>query len=752
LKAGLKKGEQTSMKLKSDLHGKWMSIFVVLLIAELMIEIVPIFKPDVKFFLYVSIIGFLWTMLVNFVLLRGMAKAAIELRANKQKLKSIFDTLDVAIWSHDIKADRLLITPGIEKLYGYNLGEFYQDFKLWKKVIHPQDLDAITEREQRIANGEVTTNEYRIIRPDGKVRWIQDRGVPTINDQGQLIDFHSVLFDITDRKESENLYRSLVEMSPDIIAVCFQEKFDYINQAGCQILGAESPMEILGESVWKFAPENVFDEFQKLIDHACACVRKTIEFEIKRLDGSNIIVEVSAMPIIYKGRSATQIVGRDITERKKSEQTIKTMAYHDSLTGLPNRNKFGLYLNDFIREQKEEALAIFFLDLDRFKFINDTKGHSIGDLLLKKVADRLQQAIGNAGIVSRYGGDEFIILAKQMDKQKASELAGKIIKIFSKHFELDQYTYFITPSIGISLYPEDGTDVETLIQKADTAMYQAKERGKNNFQFYSCKLATLSLRKIELETDLRKALEQNELQLYYQPQINIETGKMVGVEALLRWTHPKLGNISPSEFIPLAEDSGLIVPIGLWVLETACEQNKAWQDAGFEAMPIAVNISVRQFQDEQFVDKVLSIVELTGLNPAYLELEITESILQNKNESTKILNQLKEHGIRFSIDDFGTGYSSLSYLRYLPLDKIKIDKSFLDQIDVDSHQRTMVKTIIDMGNNLGFTVVAEGIEKPEQVNILKEYACQIGQGYYYSKPLLMEQLASLLKKNNGIPK
>jgi diguanylate cyclase (GGDEF)-like protein/PAS domain S-box-containing protein len=737
------------MKFKSNLHGKWMSIFVVLLIAELIIEIVPIFKPDVKFFLYASIIGFLWTMLVNFVLLRGMAKAAIELRANKQKLKSIFDTLDVAIWSHDLKAERLLITPGIEKLYGYNLEEFYQDFKLWKKVIHPQDLDAIAEREQMIANGEVATNEYRIIRPDGKVRWIHDRGVPTLNDQGQLINFHSVLFDITDRKESEDRYRSLVEMSPDIIAVIFKEKFDYINQAGFQILGGSSPMEILGESVWKFAPVTVYGEFQKLVDGTCTSERKTMELEIKRLDGLNIIVEVAAMPIIYKGRPATQIVGRDITERKKAEETIKTMAYHDSLTGLPNRNKFRLYLNDLISMQKEQPMAIFFLDLDRFKFINDTKGHSIGDVLLKKVAECLQQAVGSDCMVSRYGGDEFIILDNNMDKQRASLLAKKILDRFSEAIDLDRNTYFITPSIGISLYPADGTDVESLIQKADTAMYQAKENGKNNFQFFSCELANLTLRKIELENDLRKALEQNDLQLYYQPQIDLETGKLVGVEALLRWKHPGLGNISPTEFIPLAEDSGLIVPIGLWVLETACEQNKAWQDAGFEAIPIAVNISVRQFQDEQFVDKVLSILEHTGLNPAYLELEITESILQNKNESTKILNQLKEHGIRFSIDDFGTGYSSLSYLRYLPLDKIKIDKSFLDQIDVDSHQRTMAKTIIDMGNNLGFTVVAEGIEKQEQVTILKEYACQIGQGYYYSLPLMVEQMDNFLMEKHS---
>lgn len=740
------KGVRTSMKITNNSHVKWVPIFLVLLSLELFFEIIPLFVPHVKLFLYAPIIGFLWTMLVIFILLRGMARTTKELQQNKQRLNSIFDSLDVAIWSHDLKADRLLITPGIEKLYGYNLEEFYKDFRLWKKVIHPGDLETINDREQRISRGEVVKSEYRIIRPDGKVRWIQDRGVPTLNHQGQLIDFHSVLFDITDRKESEDRYRSLVEMSPDIVAVIFQEKIDYINQAGAQILGVATPEDVTGESVWGFASKKIYSIFQNLKnDIEKGLERKGIEFELQRPDGAKVFIEVSAMPIIYGGRLATQVVGRDITNRKKAEDTIKHMAFHDSLTGLPNRNKFKLCVNHAISKNKDNALAILFLDLDRFKFINDTKGHSFGDLLLKKVAERLQQSIGSDGLVARYGGDEFIILAENADKQKASQLAQKIIERFSAFFDLDSHTYFITPSIGISLYPTDGTDVETLIKNADTAMYEAKDKGKNNFKFYSFKLAQYSIRKIEMENGLRNALEHNHLRLCYQPQIDLETGRVAGVEALVRWEHPKQGNIPPSEFIPLAEESGLIVPIGKWVLRTACAQNKAWQDAGFEAMPVAVNISVRQFQDEQFVDDVLDILGETGLDPRYLELEITESIMQNIKESTKILNELKEYGISFSIDDFGTGYSSLSYLRKLPVDKIKIDKSFIDDIDIDTHQKAMVKTIIDMGHNLNFKVVAEGIEKLEQVGLLKENGCQIGQGYYFSKPLLVEQIDQYLK-------
>jgi diguanylate cyclase (GGDEF)-like protein len=385
-----------------------------------------------------------------------------------------------------------------------------------------------------------------------------------------------------------------------------------------------------------------------------------------------------------------------------------------------------------------------FIDLDRFKIINDTKGHSTGDVILKEVAKRLQNTVQKEGMVSRQGGDEFIILIENTNKENATLIAQRILDEFLIPLEVKDQEFFITPSIGISIYPTDGNDEETLIKNADTAMYVAKGHGKNKFQYYAANLNVNSIQMMELENGLRKALEQNQLVLHYQPQVELTTGNIVGIEALLRWQHPKLGLISPSTFIPLAEETGLIVPIGEWVLKTACKQNKAWQDAGVQSVPIAVNISVRQLQEDHFVDYVVNVLDQAGLNPKYLELEITESIMQNIDESMIILNQLKEYGVNLSIDDFGTGYSSLSYLRHLPIDKIKIDKSFVDDILYHTTQGVMARTIIDMGNHLQFSVIAEGIEQKEQVEFLQQNECNIGQGYFFSRPLTVDQMEEYL--------
>ncbi|MEH7335043.1 EAL domain-containing protein [Neobacillus drentensis] len=679
-----------------------------------------------------------------------------ELRQNKQKLKNIFDTLDVAIWSHDLKSDTLLITPGIEKLYGYSYTDFYEDLNLWKKVIYPEDLHVLSKREKKVAAGETVTSEYRIIRPDGEVRWIQDRGFPTLDSKGNFVDFNSVLFDITDRKESEDRYRSLVEMSPDIIAVVSRFKIEYINEAGWKLVGASSPDELIGISPLRFVPPNIVERFSNKSGNTGNRdqERMRLEFQVKRLDGEMIDVEMASTPILYEGRFAVQVVGRDITKRKKAEKTIKTMAYFDTLTGLPNRNRFRQQLNKVLKRQGEKMLAVLFLDLDRFKIINDTKGHTIGDIILQKVAGKLEMAVESEGFVSRQGGDEFIILLEDINREKASEIAGRILNEFAHPLEVNNQEFFVSPSIGISIYPDDGTDEETLIKNADIAMYKAKESGKNNFQFYSSQLNGISIRKMELENGLRKALEQDQLKLFYQPQMSLTTGEVVGIEALLRWHHPEHGFISPSEFIPLAEETGLIVPIGKWVLKEACEQRKRWEIAGHRDFPIAVNVSVRQFEDDHLIEFISTLLDDIDLMASQLELEITESIMQNLENSTIILNQLKELGVLLSIDDFGTGYSSLSYLKHLPIDKIKIDKSFVDDILYHSNQGMMVKTIIDMGLNLNFTVIAEGIEKEEQVSFLKNNACDIGQGYLFSKPLPADQLGQFLfqmDEKSGIP-
>ncbi|MFJ7725150.1 EAL domain-containing protein [Neobacillus sp. NPDC097160] len=726
----------------------WILIFSLIVITELLGFVTSSLVPTSKFIKYATFIILIGALPFLIATIKGLRKSDEELRQSKLKLKNIFDTLDVAIWSHDLRSGTLLITPGIEKLYGYSYIDFYQDLDLWKKVIYPDDVHLLDDREKKLARGETVTSEYRIVRPDGEVRWIQDRGFPTLDSNGNFVDFNSVLFDITDRKESEDRYRSLVEMSPDIIAVVSQDKIDYINEAGWKLVGASHPEELIGLSPLKFVPAEIVEAF-KIKEAKHGEKRTRLEFQVKQLNGETIDVEMASAPIFYEGRFAVQVVGRDITERKITEKTIQYMAYHDSLTGLPNRNNFRDHLNKVLnRQQENKMLAVLFLDLDRFKIINDTKGHTVGDTILQRVANRLEMAIQNEGFVSRQGGDEFIILLEDVDKERATLIAQRILYEFSKPLEVNHQEFFVTPSIGISLYPTDGRDEESLIKNADTAMYQAKERGKNNFRFYSSNLNGISIRKMELENGLRKALEKNQLTLHYQPQVSLVTGELVGIEALIRWQHPHHGFIAPSDFIPLAEETGLIVPIGKWVLWEACNQRKAWESAGLCDVPIAVNVSVRQFEDDHLVEYISTVLDEVGIEANQLELEITESIMQNLENSTIILNKLKNRGVLLSIDDFGTGYSSLSYLKHLPIDKIKIDKSFVDDILYHSNQGVMVKTIIDMGLNMNFTVIAEGIEADEQLSFLKKNECKIGQGNLFSKPIPAGQMEEYLFNRN----
>ncbi|MET3196833.1 EAL domain-containing protein [Gottfriedia sp. OAE603] len=737
------------MNIKEDKYNiKLVSIIGSLIILELLASTLLLHDSLTHAVIDTAFILVILLLVVLFLKMKD--KGSTDHLKDRQRLDHIFDTLDVAIWSHDLKTNTLLITPGIENLYGYSLEKFYEDSSLWKKVIHPEDLYVLDEREKMLSRGKTVTSIYRIIRSDGEVRWLQDRGIPTVDEKGKLVDFSSVLFDITNRKESEDQYRTLVEMSPDIIAVYSRGRIDYINEAGYRLYGASSHKELIGKPPSKLIHPNILRQIKEnelVIDEQIEKMR--FEFQAQRLDGESIEVEMTTMPIFYEGRAATQIVGRDISDRKKAEQTIQHMAYYDGLTGLPNRNMFRKYLNEVLHQTKCQKLAILFLDLDRFKIINDTKGHSVGDQLLQIVANRLESAFNRKGMVSRQGGDEFIILLEDIDQEQVIEVAQSILSEFGSPIEIENLEFFVTPSIGISMYPADGEDEETLIKNADTAMYLAKERGKNNYQFYSSKLAELTSRKLDLEKWLRKSMEKNELTLNYQPQIDLETNKIIGVEALIRWHHPENGIISPADFIPLAEETGLIVPMGKWILKEACLQNKRWQELGFDPIPIAVNISVRQIQEDNFVESVLQILEEVGLNPRYLELEITESIMQDIERSTIVLNQLKEIGVQISIDDFGTGYSSLSYLKHLPIDSLKIDKSFVDDIINHSNKGEMVKTIIDMGHNLNFNVIAEGIEKEEQVTFLKQYACNVGQGYFYSRPLPVQQLEELLLKNRN---
>lgn len=421
------------------------------------------------------------------------------------------------------------------------------------------------------------------------------------------------------------------------------------------------------------------------------------------------------------------------------------MAYYDAVTNLPNRNMFKEHVNNSLTTNGEnQELAVLFLDLDRFKVINDTKGHSTGDLLLKDVADRIRNTVKSDGLVSRQGGDEFLILLEGKKKEEIEKIAQQIIDDFSRPFYVHCEEIFVTASIGISLYPYDGKDQETLIKNADTAMYLAKEHGKNNFQYYNEGLNTQSTRKMILEVGLRKALDTNQFNMVYQPQFELETGTIIGVEALIRWEHPELGPISPVEFIPIAEETGLIVQIGKWILQQVCRDYNQWKQHGHGSIKMAVNISVRQMQEQEFISSVKQVMEEYNVDPNMFELEITESIMQNINQSIVILKELKQLGVKIAIDDFGKGYSSLSYLKHLPIDKIKVDKSFVDDILDPNHNGSIAKAIIDMGHIMKFTVIAEGIEEEKQVDFLLKNNCKLGQGFFFSKPLPEHEIRKLL--------
>ena len=429
-------------------------------------------------------------------------------------------------------------------------------------------------------------------------------------------------------------------------------------------------------------------------------------------------------------------------------QRVEYLAFHDGLTGLPNRSLFSKLLSQCISEARryKRQLAVVFLDLDRFKQINDTLGHEAGDQLLQEVATRLKGCVRDSDTVARLGGDEFVLLLPELEDGKyAATVAQKILLVIARAYALIGQEFRVTASVGISTYPHDGLDEQTLTKNADIAMYQAKAEGKNNFQFYSEKLNANSLERLTLESSLRHALERNEFRLLYQAKRDIATGRITGVEALLRWEHPDLGTVAPMQFIPVAEETGLIVPIGKWVLRTACLQSVAWKTQGLPPLSIAVNLTTRQFCDEHLLSDVASILAATGMEPHLLEVELNESLLMHNVEKTlQILAGLKALGLRIAVDDFGTGYSSLATLQRFPLDTIKIDRSFTRDFVDGNEDGGLADSIIAMGKNLSLTVVAQGVETKAQAEYLRTHACDELQGFYFKKPLPVDEFTQLL--------
>lgn len=566
-----------------------------------------------------------------------------------------------------------------------------------------------------------------------------------------------------------SLYKKMVNASLDSITLIDRsykyrivtDSFTKSRQLKREDIFNHSVADVWGKEIFDQVIKEKLDECfsGKTVSHIAA-------YEFNKNETNYI--ETVYTPCFTSGSEASYavVISHNITELKKSQERIKNLAYYDSLTDLPSRLLFLDLLNREINSAKRtgKSIAVFFFDLDDFKKINDSFGHSAGDGLLANVSKRLKKHLRESDIVgrpggvinlnhknnsdylARIGGDEFTFIIPDIsDKKITTEITERILNLFKEPFRISDREIFISTSIGIAFYPDDGNDVETLLKNADAAMYKAKKLGKNTFRYYSADINRKAKERVNLETKLRYAIKNQEFRLHYQPQYNIDTGKLMGMEALIRWEDKEMGLVSPNNFIPLAEETGMIIEIGNWVLPSACHQAKIWHDQGFGNLILGVNLSVRQFFDSHLVDNIKSAIEKTGFDPTFLELEITETaMMHDTDRAISITNELKEMGIKISLDDFGTGYSSLVHLKLFQVDTLKIDQVFIRNADLNGRDGAIISSIIDMCHKLHIKVIAEGVETLESLNFLKRKNCHLAQGFFFSPPLPVEKFENLL--------
>ena len=576
-----------------------------------------------------------------------------------------------------------------------------------------------------------------------------------LNNQTYL---QAIVRDISERKLQDaqvSKLSSIMEQTADIVIVTNTAGIiEYVNPSFEKITGY-TYNEAVGNSPGLISSGQHKSEFYNHMWQTITSGESYSNIFInRRKDGSLFYEEKTITPIKDRTGTITHYVatGKDISERIRVHEHLQHMAHHDALTDLPNRNLFLDRLQQSLNRARwhDRLVAVMFMDLDRFKIINDTLGHNVGDQLLLQLSRRLDKTVRDGDTIARFGGDEFAILLDDIDSDShISSLAQKLLDTLTEPFKINKQDLYVTASIGVSIFPNDGEDSETLLRNADVAMYRAKDLGKNNYQFYSDDLSARIFERLTLENHLRHALERNEFALYYQPQIDARTQKISGVEALLRWEHPDLGLVMPNNIVPLLEETGLIEKVGHWVLETACQQSRVWHDAGWSYLHMSVNISSRQFNNTDFISSLHDIINQTEINPEFLELELTESMLmRNASTTVNALHSLGGLGVRFAIDDFGTGYSSLTYLRRFPIDTIKIDSSFIHDVTDNPDDAAIASAIIVMAQSLSLNVIAEGVENQGQLDFLTARDCYYVQGNFFSRPLPAEELTRLLEGQN----
>jgi diguanylate cyclase (GGDEF)-like protein/PAS domain S-box-containing protein len=702
--------------------------------------------------------------------LRGFSEISRDLSESKEseaRYRGLLEAAPDAMVVVNPSGEIVLLNVQAEKRFGYSRDELIgQQVKsiipkgFAERLIADGTRSAAEALGQQIGTGIELTGR----RKDGSEFPIEIMLSPLESADGILVT--AAIRDITVRRAAEEhlaqmeaKYRGLLEAAPDAMVVVNPSGEIVLLNVQAEKRFGYSRDELIGQQVRNIIPKGfaerlIADSLRSTEDALGQQIGTGIELTGQCKDGSEFPIEIMLSPL--EGPEGTLVTAaiRDITARKKAEALIIHSSEHDFLTGLPNR----MLLNDRVNQaillalRHRRRVAVLFLDLDGFKHINDSLGHATGDRLLQSVGKRLVDCVRGSDTVSRQGGDEFVVLlSEEEDSEDASITARRMQRAVAEAHFIDQHDLHITCSVGVSLCPDDGLDAETLIKNADTAMYQAKENGRQTYQFFEPAMNVRAVERQSIEEGLRRALERQEFVVHYQPKINLNTGKITGAEALLRWTHPIRGPVPPAQFIPVAEDCGLILPIGTWVLRQACQQAQAWVAAGLPMGTMAVNISAMQLREEKFIDSVFAIFNETGLDPRLLEVELTESVLMKHAESTAfILGTLRARGVQVAVDDFGTGYSSLSYLRKFPIDALKIDQSFVSQITTVPDETIIVKAVISMGRSLKLRVIAEGVETQEQLSFLQAQQCDEAQGYYFSRPVLPEEFAKLLK--TGITK
>ncbi len=624
-------------------------------------------------------------------------------------------------------------------------------------LVHPDDRDNVEKAlAHSMTQGGEFSSDFRVQLPNGQERVLHGHAEAARDTEGRVIRLSGTLQDITQRKQAEEKLRlsaAVFENTTEGVMITDPNgRIVAVNRAFTEITGYGED-EIAGLTGSSLKSGRHDEQFYASM---WSSIRENGRWQGEvwnRRKNGDIYPEWLNISVVSNDHAqVTHYVGvfSDISAMKESESKLDHLAHHDPLTGLPNRLLLNARMeHSLARAHRANAmLAVLFLDLDHFKNINDTLGHPIGDLLLQETAQRLSNCVREQDTVTRLGGDEFTVLLEDLeDSRFASTVAQKIIAALAEKFMLQGHEVFVTCSVGISIFPTDGNDITTLFKNADSALYRAKEQGRNNYQYYTEELTTRAMERLAMENSLRHALQRDELVLHYQPQVDLYNGNIIGMEALVRWQHPDIGLISPNAFIPLAEETGLIIPIGEWVLRTACAQLKAWIDEGMPKIRVGVNLSSRQFNQNNLDEVVAAILRETGLPPDCLELELTERMIMQDAESTvTIMHKLRALGVQFSIDDFGTGYSSLSYLKRFPIDRIKIDQSFVREITSNPEDAAVSQAIISLSHSLNIKTVAEGVETAEQQEFLRSRQCDEIQGFHFSRPVPQQEMSKLLKE------